>query len=186
MVNLNTDNSYHSLKYQKVITVVLAGFLACIGLPHVVFAGADPDSPKYNVPTVANLDFDKVGIVLHTTPEFDKRLHERLIRTLRAAGIYKGEAEKPTAMLTFNLDPRSLGLASCKGGFLYDPSLELKEEVTIKRNGVTTWASTWVLFSIPYAIESITVDKLEAEMDELLRQFIIAYRMGNPQKQRKQ
>lgn len=177
MANLNRDNSYHSLNSQKVIIVVLVGFLGWIGLTHVAFAGADPS--KDSVPTVANLNFDKVRIMLQTNPEFYKRLYERLTRTLKTAGIYRGEAENPIATLKFNLNPRPLDLASCKGDLLYDPSLELIEQVTIPRNAVTTWASTWVVLRPAHVFETIPVEKLEADMDEFLKEFIVAYQMGN-------
>jgi hypothetical protein len=123
--------------------------------------------------------------VILTQPEYRDRLTERFFEKLTEAGLYDPnrvlpDSEKnPTLRLTLlvnHLDD------TCSGKVLYWKKIELVEEVIIKRNpSLQPHRVTW-FYGAEFADVSdpISIQRLEADLDELVKQFIFDYKMGNP------
>lgn len=132
------------------------------------------------VPTTAGLDFDQVNFVVVAQPEHRERLYSRALRQLRESGIYKegsGHGTKKSATLTLTLKPEQ---DTCPGKVLYAPSLMLREEVIVERNGVSMQDVTWSSKRAPYPVLPPSIQEIEAELDGLIAGFIVNYKMGNP------
>ena len=84
----------------------------------------------------------------------------------------------PLQTLTLKLDPESLDEA-CPGKVFYEASLELVEQVKIKRNpNVYIWTSTWSKRKVQIA-DRVSKSQLEADIDDFLGQFLASYKSDN-------
>ncbi len=168
--------------------------LLFIGIPLLILAGGTVPGDgggvqaEVAIPTVTGLDFDKVEFVLWTQHEYHDQLYARAIEQFRKAGLYSRTDGTEThqdkiATLTLALDVTPLDETS-PAKFMYKKKLELREEVIPTRNPKVHFSAvTWSLASQePISTDRVTLEQLKDDLDQMLYQFILAYKMGNPSK----
>jgi hypothetical protein len=148
----------------------------------LALAEKDPQRPMGGHPTNASLrglDMGSVKFMLWAGSS-TKPLSARAIERALKEGLklsFKPNVETP-ATLTLRLDPRSIEEA-CPGKVLYESSLELVEQVKIKRNpAIYIWSTTWSKHKTNIT-DPVPLRKLETDVDELLDQFAASYNSDN-------
>jgi hypothetical protein len=108
-----------------------------------------------------------------------KDLHDRALATASKGGIQlRSVPAGNNPQLSLTLDYRKSDEVCADKG-IYSAKLELAEPVKIQRPpGVYVWTTTWVR-QITRVSEPPRKEQLETDSDELLRQFIAAYKSDN-------
>jgi hypothetical protein len=177
--------------------LIISRLLCKIGLVVIFVLLVDPNSEEQvlraeiGVPTVTGLSFDDVEFVLWTEYEYHDRLYARAIERFKEAGLYnktdgiKTPQEKAPE-LVLRLESAPFGEV-CPGKIMYVEKLELWERVRPVRNPqISSWSVTWSFgLPTPSITDKVTIEQLEADLDRLIKEFIIAYKMGNPIKKKK-
>lgn len=125
-------------------------------------------------------------------------LYARAIQKLKDAGLYHptkgiaGPGKHP--LLVLNLKVLDLGPDSplpdmgntCPGKWLYMQKIEMWEDVYTQRNPHTRiWTISWQrIVPYPIIVDSIPMERLEADVDSLIGEFIADYKQGNVSKKR--
>lgn len=148
---------------------------------------------------LTNLDMRGVEFVLTPSGTGDaehNRLYDRAVQRLSEAGLYhphprsSGSEMKPTLELTLEvIDLGKAGLLpllgnTCPDKWLYMKKIELWDYVYTKGNpGTPVLALIWTRFTpLPVIGEKVPIDRLEADLDRMLGQFIADYQQGNQPK----
>lgn len=132
------------------------------------------------------LDLRQVQLVVVASDQLRESLRNRALARFTEAGLplpsaYSSQTSPPT-VLTLTLDPRPIP-NHCPGKVLYSPSLALTEPVTIARTGSTIQDTTWLFETGTELSESVDHDRIKADMDLLINQFITDYKTANRQPQ---
>lgn len=130
------------------------------------------------------LDLRQVQLVVVASDQLRESLRNRALARFTEAGLplpsaYSSQTSPPT-VLTLTLDPRPIS-NHCPGKVLYSPSLALTEPVTIARTGSTIQDTTWLFETGTELRESVDHDRIKADMDLLINQFITDYKAANRQ-----
>ena len=141
------------------------------------------------IPSVAGLEFDKVGFFVSGPPEYMDRLYARAMKQFTKAGLSQPDQSRPTndaiATLMLTLDTIPLD-ESCPGKVLYVQKLELWEKVIPARNSnISVPSVTWsYAMPIPIIVDRVSIEQLETDLDRHLFEFIRSYKMGNSTKKK--
>jgi hypothetical protein len=151
-------------------------------VPKLMLAEKDLQKPLSERPVDASLrglDLESVNFMLWAGAS-SKPLKAQAIERAAKAGIklvFNPNAKTPIT-LNLRLDARSLDEA-CPGKVLYDASLELVEQVKIKRNpAIYIWATPWSRHKTQFA-DAVSFKQLETDVNELLDQFTASYKSEN-------
>lgn len=109
-----------------------------------------------------------------------KSLYARGVALASKEGIALSSrfGKEPTTMLHLRLESRPLG-SVCRGNYLYEASIELVEQVRIKRNPrIYIWTETWSQHK-RHIGNDVSRKQLERDVDELLGQFLVSYKADN-------
>ena len=130
-----------------------------------------------------DVDFNKIMLSVTSNPEFKGRLQARAQKHLFDAKLYTGDGPFETLPIgaleiTLRADPIE-GCAPPK--FLYRRKVELVEDVVPVRTNIPIRMGTWFYgFPESFIAENMTIERLEADLDRLIGEFIRAYKMANP------
>ena len=126
------------------------------------------------------LDISTMGLVLHVPGKFRQTLQTRAIKQFKDAGFTLGEEFSfPRLQLSLWVEE----IEYCKGIAIYQPKLELLEEVALVRSGHKRIVTTWFRGKeFGYATKHLTLEKIQEKQDEMLRHFIDQYKFLNPRK----
>ena len=135
------------------------------------------------------LDLRQVQLIVVAPDQLGESLQSQALALFSKAGLPLHSAHSPQtsppAILTLTLDPRPIG-DHCPGKVLYAPSLALTEPVTIARTGSTILDTTW-LFEIRTEVRRpVDHDRIKADLDLLINQFITDYKTANRQSRESQ
>jgi len=136
-----------------------------------------------------DLNLRQVQLVVVASDQLRESLHNQALARFAETGLplptaYPFQTSPPT-VLTLTLDPRPIG-DHCPGKVLYAPSLALTEPVTIARTGSTILDTTW-LFEIRTEVRRpVDHDRIKADLDLLINQFITDYKTANRQSRESQ
>lgn len=130
------------------------------------------------------LDFTKSAFRIHTQPGLENRLEKRALARLKRAGLepvdwkHKGPVE---AVLVLTINPIPID-EDCPQKVLYDSKLQLMDDMILKRDPemeleVITWSYAP---GHPSVVDRMSVEKLEAEVDRYINQFIVSYGLVLP------
>jgi len=161
------------ISYLDRVTVFLAILLVCLTSS---FQG-----PRlaYGQEVLRGLDLSEVGFVLWAP--FYKELTARAMKQFSDAGLRLGEEENMIPRIRLSLMPRES--EHCKGIEIYQPKLELLEEVALVRSGHKRIVTTWFYGQeFGYETKPLSLADLQKEQDEMLKVFIDQYKFLNPQK----
>jgi hypothetical protein len=130
------------------------------------------------------LDFKRVGFSMQTQPELTQRLRERAIARLKKAGLEPAAIAPNSqidAVLVLTIDPIPLGKI-CPGKVLYDTKIQLRDDVIIQRDrDIRVEAITWSFApGSPSLVGIMPIEKLEADADRYIDQFITSYGLEIP------
>jgi len=131
-----------------------------------------------------DLNLRQVQLVVVASDQLRESLHNQALARFAETGLplptaYPFQTSPPT-VLTLTLDPRPIG-DHCPGKVLYAPSLALTEPVTIARTGSTILDTTW-LFEIGTEVRRpVDHDRIKADLDLLINQFITDYKTASRQ-----
>lgn len=124
------------------------------------------------------LDLSEVGLVIRTP--FHKDLLARAIKQFSDAGLKLGE-ENMFPRIQLSLRPEES--EQCKGIEIYQPKLELLEEVALVRSGHKRIVTTWFMGQeFGYETKHVSLADLQNKQDEMLKVFIDQYKFLNPKK----
>ena len=133
----------------------------------------------YSQEVLRGLDLSMVGLDLHAPGEFHKALEARAKKQFHDAGLKLGENNFPSIKLSL----RPIESKRCKGGVIYQPKLELLEEVLLVRSGHKRIVTTWFMgLEFGYETNHLSLSDLQQEQDEMLKVFIDQYKFLNPKK----
>jgi hypothetical protein len=126
------------------------------------------------------LDISTMGLVLHVPGKFRQTLQARAIKQFKDAGFILGEEFSfPRLQLSLWVEESKY----CKGIEIYQPKLELLEEVALVRSGHKRIVTTWFRgLEFGYDRKPLTLEELQKEQDEKLHHFIEQYKFLNPKK----
>ena len=134
--------------------------------------------PAHGQEVLRGLDLSEVGLVIRTP--FHKDLLARAIKQFSDAGLKLGRANM-FPRIQLSLDP--IESKHCKGIEIYQPKLELLEEVALVRSGHKRITTTWFYGQeFGYETKPLSLADLQKEQDEMLKVFIDQYKFLNPQK----
>ena len=132
------------------------------------------------------LDLRQVQFVVVAPAQLQESLHRRALALFTEAGLpIPGSLPSqtlPSAILTLTLDPRPIDV-NCPGKTLYAPSLTLIEPVTIPRTGSTIRDTTWLIETGKEVSGPVSDERINADLDDFIRQFISDYQTANRQLQ---
>ena len=137
------------------------------------------------IPTITGLDFAKVRIVVFAAYAFIDKLQERAEKRLEAELGPRDMNAEPVGSLIINLNCKPRVIAGHEI-FQCQSNLEFKERVIPVRNvkmppesRIVAPATTWAYYApMPDIRESISIEELEADLDECIEEFIRAYKLG--------
>ena len=133
----------------------------------------------YGQEVLRGLDLSIVSLDLHVPGEFHKALEARAKKQFHDAGLKLGENNFPSIKLS--LRPKES--KRCKGVAIYQPKLELLEEVTLVRSAHKRIVTTWFLGQeFGYETNQLSIVDLQEQQDEMLKVFIDQYKFLNPKK----
>ena len=160
------------IRYLDRVTVFLTILLVCLTSS---FQG-----PRlaYGQEVLRGLDLSEVGLVLRVP--FHKDLAARAMKQFSDAGLKLGEENMfPRIQLSLRLEESE----HCEGIEIYQPKLELLEEVALVRSGHKRIVTTWFYGQeFGYETKPLSLADLQEEQDEMLKVFIDQYKFLNPQK----
>lgn len=150
--------------------IALIAFLVGFPIPNTV----------YGQEVLRGLDLSQVGFVLRVKGQYRESLEARALKQFSAAGLKLGTMDMfPRVKLSLEEQE----IENCKRRVIYQPKLELLEEVALVRSGHKRIASTWFLGQeFGYESEPLTLSDLEQKQDEMLKIFIDQYKFLNPKK----
>lgn len=150
--------------------IVSIVFLVGLSLPNIV----------YGQEVLRGLDLSHVGFMLHVKGQYREGLEKRAIKQFADAGLKLGTMDM-FPRVELNLEQEEI--KNCKGSVIYQPKLELLEEVALVRSGHKRIATTWFLGQkFGYESEPLSLSDLEQKQDEMLKVFIDQYKFLNPKK----
>ena len=136
------------------------------------------------IPTIAGLDFTKVSFLLFVPREFRDRLRKRAEKQLEAELGPRDMNAEPVGSLILKLNCKPSVIADHEI-FQCNSKLEFEERVVAVRNlemegnRPWAWATTWAYHATLSEIrETISIEELEADLDECIEEFIRAYKLG--------
>lgn len=134
----------------------------------------------YGQEVLRGLDLSKVGFVHRTPLSFSVELHARAMKQFSDAGLKLGEENMyPRIQLSLRVKESE----HCKDIEVYQPKLELLEEVALVRSGHKRITTTWFYGQeFGYETKHLSVADLQKEQDEMLKVFIDQYKFLNPKK----
>ena len=139
------------------------------------------------VPTISGLDFNKTSFFIASKPEFLDRLYKRAKQHFIQAGLYKekqgdrNSGKVGSLLLELRVDPIEI---DGQKKFMYQQGLKFQEKVVPVRNpNISVTSVTWSYGTPrPIIVDSVSIEQLETDLDELITEFIRAYKLGNPDK----
>jgi hypothetical protein len=128
------------------------------------------------------LDLSTMSFFVEAPGKFHQRLLARAIKQFKDAGYTLGDdGLYPSLRLSLRVEESEY----CKGIEIYQPKLELLEEVTLVRFGHKRIVTTWFLGQeFGYETKHLTLEELQEKQDEMLRVFIEQYKFLNPSRKR--
>jgi hypothetical protein len=130
------------------------------------------------------LDLRRVQLIVVAPDKLKEALHDRALKLFAEAGLPSPGSHSskapPSAVLTLTLDPRPID-SVCPGKVLYAPSLVLTEPVTIARAGSTIQDTTWLFETGREVREPVDDERITADLDRFIGQFIADYQTANRQ-----
>ena len=146
----------------------------------LIFAIVIPDAKlAYGQEVLRGLDLSEVSFDL--SAPFHNTLLTRALKQFSDAGLKLGEDENmfPRIQLSLKLEESE----HCKGIEVYQPKLELLEEVALVRSGHKRIVTTWFKGQeFGYETTHLSLADLQKEQDELLKSFIDQYKFLNAHK----
>ena len=162
------------IRYRGHVMIFLATLLVCLTIS---IQGA---SRVYGQEVLRGLDLSKVGLDLRVPGTFSKALKARAMKQFSNAGLKLGE-ENMLPSIQLSLRPKES--EHCKGIEIYQPKLELLEEVALVRSGHKRIVTTWFYGQeFGYETKPLSLAELQEEQDEMLKVFIDQYKFLNPHK----
>ena len=160
------------IRYLDRVTVFLAILLVCL------ISSVQGPRLAYGQEVLRGLDLSKVGFDLRAP--FHKELVVRAMKQFSDAGLKLGEENMlPSIQLT--LRPKES--EHCKGIEIYQPKLELLEEVALVRSGHKRIVTTWFMGQeFGYETKHLSLADLQNKQDEMLKVFIDQYKFLNAHK----
>jgi hypothetical protein len=183
-VSLNSDSKTAKFIFSTLI------FIAILGAALIAYSTAvseeNESTPSFGIPTITGLDFDKVAVVVISQPNLTSRLRNKAIQQLTQAGLYKTNRSGPdpehpmSLIITLDVSP----VDNVPDKVIYDQKIEFEEEVSPRRDPKIHFpAVTWFYgIKTPYLTSKVTIEQLEGDLDQLLKEFIRSYGFGNPEK----
>ncbi|MDH5669799.1 MAG: hypothetical protein OEY86_17505 [Nitrospira sp.] len=146
----------------------------------LMISGFGEPKQAYGQEVLRGLDLSTVGLYLFVPGEFHKVLEERAKTQFHEAGLKLGE-ENNYPSLRLSLRPKES--RRCKEVAIYQPKLELLEEVALVRSGHKRIVTTWFLGQeFGYETDRLSLADLQEKQDEMLKVFIDQYKFLNPKK----
>jgi hypothetical protein len=160
------------ISYFDRVTVFLAILLVCL------ISSIQGPRLAYGQEVLRGLDLSKVSLDLRVP--FHKELVARAMKQFSDAGLKLGEENMlPSIQLT--LRPKES--EHCKGIEIYQPKLELLEEVALVRSGHKSIVTTWFYGQESgYETKHLSLADLQKKQDDMLKFFIDQYKFLTPQK----
>lgn len=152
------------------VCIALIVFLVNATVPHTV----------YGQEVLRGLDLSQVGFVLQVKGQYREGLEKRAFKQFGDAGLKLGTMDMfPRVELSLEQEE----LENCKGRVIYQPKLELLEEVALVRSGHKRIAITWFYGQkLGYETNQLSLADLQREQGEMLKVFIDQYKFLNPKK----
>jgi hypothetical protein len=134
----------------------------------------------YGQEVLRGLDLSKVGFDLRAPVSFSVDLHARAMKQFSDAGLKLGEENMlPSIQLSLRVKESE----HCKGIEVYQPKLELLEEVALVRSGHKRITTTWFMGQeFGYETKHLSLADLQKKQDEMLKVFIDQYKFLNDHK----
>lgn len=128
------------------------------------------------------LDLSTMSFFVGAPGKFHQRLLARAIKQFKDAGYTLGDDSLyPSLRLSLRVEESEY----CKGIEIYQPKLELLEEVALVRSGHKRIVTTWFRGQeFGYDTKPLILEELQKEQDEMLRHFIEQYKFLNPSRKR--
>jgi hypothetical protein len=140
------------------------------------------------VSSTEQLDLPHVQLVVVAPDELKESLRNRTLALFAEAGLPIPGSHSPqtpsSAVLTLTVDPRPID-DLCPGKVLYAPSLSLTEPVTIPRTGSTIRDTTWLFEADKEVRGPVDHERIRADLDIFITQFITDYKTANRRPQEK-
>ncbi len=167
--------------FKKIGGLILAGFLiggSALSMPVI----SNAEGTTF---TIRGLDLSKVHLVVDVPHEYYERFWYRCRDHLTRAGLTTTSSRtykewEPVLKLTINV--LALGEPPVNS-YLYIAKLEVKETVITERSPkVRAWVPTWAMGDSdePELVNTpVTVEKMEADLDNLMKWFIQQYKFAN-------
>ena len=160
--------------YLDRVTVFLVILLVCL------ISSVHGPRLAYSQEVLRGLDLSKVGFDLRAPGPFRKALRERAMKQFNDAGLKLGEANM---LPSITLSLRPIESKHCKGFEIYQPKLELLEEVALVRSGHKRIVTTWFMGQeFGRETKPLSLADLQKEQDEMLKVFIDQYKFLNAHK----
>jgi hypothetical protein len=129
------------------------------------------------------LDLRQVQLVVVAPDQLRESLQSQALAHFSSAGLPLPSAHSsqtaPPTVLTLTLDPRPINDHCPLSKVLYAPSLALTEPVTIARTGSTIQDITWLFETGKEVRGPVDHDRIKADVDLLMNQFITDYKTAN-------
>src|SRR5438132_4370521 len=120
--------------------------------------------PAHGQEVLRGLDLSEVYFVLRAPLPFSGALHARAMKQFSDAGL-KVREEHMFPRIQLSLKPEEI--EHCKGIEIYQPKLELLEEVALVRSGHKRIATTWFYGQeFGYEIKHLSLADLQKKQDE--------------------
>jgi len=163
------------IRYLDHVAVFLAILLVCL------ISNVQGPRPAYGQEVLRGLELSEVVFALVIGGPFYETLKARAMKQFSDAGLKVRENEGTFPLLQLNLLTNES--EHCKGFEIYQPRLELLEEVALVRSGHKDIVTTW-FYGQQYAHEtkSLRLADLQKKQDEMLKVFIDQYKFLNPKK----
>lgn len=135
----------------------------------------------YGQEVLRGLDLTEVRFALSAPPAFYGALEARAMKQFGNAGFKLRELDDRYPRLDLSLWPDEG--KHCKDIEIFQPKLELLEEVALVRSGHKTIATTWFYGLVSgHETKHLSLADLQREQDEMLKVFIDQYKFLNPRK----
>jgi hypothetical protein len=163
---------------------LLRSTCSLVMLTLVFYAATSAAATTAYMSSTEQLDLRQVQLVVVAADQLRESLRKRALARFTEAGLSLPSAysfqTSPPIVLTLTLHPRPIG-DLCPGKVLYAPSLTLTETVTIARTGSVIQDTTWLFETGTEIRGPVDHDRIKADVDLLIHQFITDYKTANHQ-----
>lgn len=161
--------------YLDRVTVFLAILVVCL------ISSLQGPRLTYGQEVLRGLDLTEVRFALSAPPAFYGALEARAKKQFSNAGLKLRELDDRYPSLELRLWPHEG--KHCKDIEIFQPKLELMEEVALVRSGHKTTATTWFYGLVSgHETKHLTLADLQKKQDDMLKVFIDQYKFLNPRK----